>query len=381
MPIAPYAPGRITHSSAHANRNAGSRPNDSRTNTYTPPERGNAAASSEYVSAPHSTTTAPSTHASRKSGTSSTRCATPAGVRKMPLPMVEPTSTATALHRPRRRVRRSPQRSVVGGRGAVMKFVNILKSRSFAPAALRTYVSRPMTRRYTLLAWTAAAATYLLIVLGAVVRITGSGMGCGDHWPLCNGHLFPPLDDIGTVIEWSHRLVAALVSVLVVALAVIAGLSPGVSRVPRAPLVALGLLVLQVALGAITVKLALPPWTVVLHLGTSMLLLATLLVAASPPDPGFVLQPGTIGLLTLAYLTVLFGALTANLGAAAACTGFPLCSGKIWPSAGGLALIQWVHRLLAYSLSGYVVWWAVRSGGRGAWAVVALVALQVAVGA
>src|SRR5260221_14035201 len=67
-----------------------------------------------------------------------------------------------------------------------------------------------MTRRYTLLAWTAAAATYLLIVLGAVVRITGSGLGCGDHWPLCNGHLFPPLDDIGTVIEWSHRLGAAL---------------------------------------------------------------------------------------------------------------------------------------------------------------------------
>src|SRR5258707_13918397 len=76
-----------------------------------------------------------------------------------------------------------------------------------------------MTRRYTLLAWTAAAATYLLIVLGAVVRISGSGMGCGDHWPLCNGHLFPPLDDIRTVIEWSHRLVAGVVSNPVVALA------------------------------------------------------------------------------------------------------------------------------------------------------------------
>ncbi len=118
-----------------------------------------------------------------------------------------------------------------------------------------------MTRRYTLLAWTAAGATYLLIVLGAVVRITGSGMGCGDHWPLCNGHLFPPLDDIGTVIEWSHRLVVALVSVLVVALAVYAwratdpgrqpGL-PGVSPPSRAPLVAVALLVLQVLLGAIT---------------------------------------------------------------------------------------------------------------------------------
>jgi cytochrome c oxidase assembly protein subunit 15 len=80
-------------------------------------------------------------------------------------------------------------------------------------------------------------------------------------------------------------------------------------------------------------------------------------------------------------VTVLFGALTANLGAAAACTGFPLCNGEIRPSAGGLAVIQWLHRLLAYALFAYVVWWAVRSRGRGAWGVVALVGLQVAVGA
>ena len=265
-----------------------------------------------------------------------------------------------------------------------------------------------MTRRYTLLARTAAAATYLLIVLGAVVRITGSGMGCGDHWPLCNGHLFPPLDDIGTVIEWSHRLVAALVSALVVGLAVYAwwfrraggseipGLSPGVSQPSSTAFISLGLLVVQVLLGAITVKLELPPWTVILHLGTAMVLLATLLVAArdtkltpgdspgnmpsqGPGSPGF--RPGSALLVGLAFLTVLFGALTANLGAAAACTGFPLCNGQLWPSAGGLALIQWIHRLLAYALFGCVVWWAVRSRGRWAWGVVALVALQVVVGA
>jgi heme A synthase len=246
-----------------------------------------------------------------------------------------------------------------------------------------------MTRRYTLLAWTAAAATYLLIVLGAIVRITGSGMGCGDHWPLCNGHLFPPLHDIGTVIEWSHRLVAALVSILVVGLAGYAwrlrripGLAPGVSPASRAPFVALGLLVLQVLLGAITVKLELPAWTVILHLGTAMLLLATLLIAASPPDPlSTSWRGGTAALLSIAFITVLFGALTANLGAAAACTGFPLCNGQIWPSAGGLAVIQWIHRLLAYALFASVVGTAWRSRRRGAWGVVALVTLQVVVGA
>src|SRR5258708_28592707 len=92
-----------------------------------------------------------------------------------------------------------------------------------------------MPRRFATLAWIAAACAYLLIVLGAVVRITGSGMGCGDHWPLCNGHLFPPLDDIGTVIEWSHRLVAALVSGLGVALAVYAWPATDPRRQPGAP--------------------------------------------------------------------------------------------------------------------------------------------------
>jgi len=249
-----------------------------------------------------------------------------------------------------------------------------------------------MTRRYTLLAWTAAAATYLLIVLGAVVRITGSGLGCGDHWPLCHGHLLPPFDDIGTVIEWSHRLVAALVSALVVALVVYAwrlrrpvssgipGLAPGVSQPSSTAFISLGLLVVQVLLGAITVKLELPPWTVVLHLGTAMLLLATLLVAARDTKltPGD--SPGNT-LIGLAFVTILFGALTANLGAAAACTGFPLCNGQVWPSAGGLASIQWLHRLLAYSLAVYVVWSAVRSQRRAAWVLVGLVGLQVTVGA
>src|SRR2546430_2082475 len=88
-----------------------------------PPERGNSAASSAYVSAPHSVTAPPSTQLSRNSGTSSTRCAIAAGVRKMPLPIVEPTSTATALHRPRRRISRSPQRSA-GITGADIRLAN-----------------------------------------------------------------------------------------------------------------------------------------------------------------------------------------------------------------------------------------------------------------
>src|SRR2546425_2516654 len=169
-----------------------------------------------------------------------------------------------------------------------------------------------MTRAYSRLAWTAAGFTYLLIILGAIVRITGSGMGCGEHWPLCNGKLLPPLD-LPTLIEYTHRLVAAAVSALVVAVAgyawwlrqgagsrqqdssngpiAVSSHRPTV-RPSVAPYVALGLLALQVALGAVTVKLELPPWTVILHLGTAMLLLATLIVAARGALPPFPPPPG-----------------------------------------------------------------------------------------
>ena len=248
-----------------------------------------------------------------------------------------------------------------------------------------------MTRSFTRLAWLTAVCTYLLIVLGAIVRITGSGMGCGDHWPLCNGGLFPSLGNLGMLIEWSHRLVAALLSVLVVALAGYAWWlrrETGLDRPGLAAYAALGLLALQVAVGAVTVKLALPAWTVILHLGTAMLLLATLIVAARGPRliPGSPrLRAGSVraGLvaLVLGFVTVLLGALTANLGAATACLGFPLCNGHLLPDGNSLRLLQWIHRLFAYTLFGYVVWWAVRSKRGGAWAVAALVTLQVVVAA
>lgn len=237
-----------------------------------------------------------------------------------------------------------------------------------------------MDRRFAALAWIAALGTYLLIVLGAVVRITGSGLGCGEHWPLCNGHLFPPLNDPPTVIEWSHRLVAVVVSILVVGLALYGWrLRGGGSREPGAgaAFTAVVLLVVQVLLGAITVTTGLTPVLVILHLATAMLLLATLIAAARGP---WLLAPGSRRLLGLTFITVLFGALTANLGATAACGGFPLCNGQIITTAGPLAAIHWTHRLLAYSLLGYVVWWVYRYPDHGL-VLLAIVLTQITIAA
>lgn len=246
-----------------------------------------------------------------------------------------------------------------------------------------------MNRYLTRLAWAAAIATYLLIVLGGIVRITGSGLGCGDEWPICHGRLIPSFADIGTAIEWSHRLVAAIVSTLVVLLAGSVWWArrrtpPGPSRLAY---VALGLLIVQVLLGAVTVKLQLPPWTIVLHLGTAMLLFATLLATAhrlAPADsarfPGLARSPAA-GAALLAFVTILAGALTANLGAATACVGFPLCNGQWIVTGNYLQYIQWTHRLLAYTTYAYLLAWALATRSRPARLVLGIATMQVAIAA
>ena len=67
-------------------------------------------------------------------------------------------------------------------------------------------VDTPERRRVRSLAWAALAINVAVILWGAVVRATGSGAGCGNHWPLCNGDVLPPDPSITTLIEFSHRL-------------------------------------------------------------------------------------------------------------------------------------------------------------------------------
>jgi protoheme IX farnesyltransferase len=201
-----------------------------------------------------------------------------------------------------------------------------------------------------------------LIVLGGWVRITGSGLGCGDHWPLCNGQWFPPLD-LPTLIEIGHRWAAALLSVFVLALAGIAWRRHRSEPELRSPaMLALVLLVIQVLLGPVIVKLDLPPSAVIVHLLNAMLLLAVLLVAAlrssthfaTPPirHPGhpFVLLTAGLG-----FVVILYGAMVANLNAGLLCLGFPLCEGRLGPPTSALAVLHWSHRVLAFGFATLVL--------------------------
>ncbi len=68
-------------------------------------------------------------------------------------------------------------------------------------------------------AWGVLGYNVAVILWGAYVRATGSGAGCGGHWPLCNGEVLPRVQNVATLIEFSHRITSGLALVAVVALA------------------------------------------------------------------------------------------------------------------------------------------------------------------
>jgi len=100
-------------------------------------------------------------------------------------------------------------------------------------------------------AWLVLGCNVAVIVWGAVVRATGSGAGCGSHWPLCNGEVVPRAPRIETIIEFSHRVTSGIALILVVALAGAAFLRRPAGDPTRKAAVASALLMLsEAAVGA-----------------------------------------------------------------------------------------------------------------------------------
>ncbi|MEW5917742.1 MAG: COX15/CtaA family protein [Gemmatimonadota bacterium] len=215
------------------------------------------------------------------------------------------------------------------------------------------------------LAWIALVLAFGQIVFGAIVRITGSGMGCGDHWPQCSGYWIPPLERPDLIIEVTHRYIAAALTVVIVWLSAVAFVRRrlagvgGPGGVARATFLAAALVVAAALFGAATVKLELANKAVIVtHLAIAMTLLAVLVVAiqrtyetgtTSPPVSLTTLRSGYAA-LALTFLALVLGALTAHLpGANVACGGFPLCNGS-WVPTAAVQHVQYTHRLVAFVL-------------------------------
>ncbi|MEA2331576.1 MAG: heme a synthase [Thermoleophilaceae bacterium] len=252
-------------------------------------------------------------------------------------------------------------------------------------------------------------ATFILIIVGGVVRVSDSGLGCGPAgsgfhgWPFCNGDVVPGID-LNSIIEYTHRVVAIVVGFMILALFVLAW------RRHRQLLPVTGALLLLViaqgALGGATVEENLEELYVAAHLGLAMLLLGLLLYlwravngttteAGGPRLRGLAIAASFFVLCTVVaggYMagTQNYGRADYQLGDGAhhACgKQFPTCNGDFMPfGQARLVDIHLTHRAFMYIASVLVIALIVvalrrRVAVRYAWGLAALLAVQILVGA
>ena len=209
-------------------------------------------------------------------------------------------------------------------------------------------------KTFRIVAQAALVAAVFQISLGGIVRVTGSGLGCPD-WPLCHGQVIPPFV-LETWIEWSHRLSASLLGLLVLAAAIIAWRSlRRDSRVTVSTTLALVLVFIAAALGGITVRTELEWWARLIHLGVAEGVATALIIAlvATGKKRNADVSYGTdrFGLLVAAGLAgsftlILAGSYVVGQGYGSSCGSWPLCNGRLFPDGTAFA-VHMSHRYLA----------------------------------
>jgi len=244
---------------------------------------------------------------------------------------------------------------------------------------------------YPMLAVTSLVSTLLLIMMGAIVRVTGYGLGCPD-WPLCYGQVVPPFQ-IAPWVEFTHRLLGGLTSLQIVTLAVLAWREFRSEKWIFRPAVAVvGLLAVQIALGGLHVIFEIPPATGWVHTGVAMAIVALVAsqVAVAHPaaqsfsartadivrDRGLPVAIATMAAVT--YLLLLTGSFVTRSGASLVCPSFPNCGVEATSAAmRGLIDIQMLHRFTAFGVALTAVFTLIRliragRGERSFWAVAAV---------
>lgn len=206
------------------------------------------------------------------------------------------------------------------------------------------------------LAWVTVGALFALMTIGNIVSATGSGLACPD-WPLCHGRIVPPpRPDV--LVEYGHRLTAALTSVLLVATVVLTMRRAGSRGARRLGWALLVMLAVQITLGGVTVLFGLPQLVSTAHLVSALLILAGLVTLAVRPEAPAAVMPRLRRMMLVGLVVLLFqlalGGYVRHSGAGLACPDFPLCTGEVFPSH-GLGVLHWVHRWLGVALMGFFI--------------------------
>ena len=248
-----------------------------------------------------------------------------------------------------------------------------------ATASITTPATRPpaAVRRF---AWGVLAYNVAVIVWGSAVRATGSGAGCGDHWPLCNGTIVQHHPGLATLIELAHRATSGIDLLCVLALLFWTFASAPRRHLARAFAVAVLVLTLNEALlGALLVLLGHTAndrspsraYYLGLHLTNTLLLLAALALTAHFLSRRSSTMRGTVSLrspglaLTGLAATLIVG-VTGSL-AALGDTLYPahnlltaiaqdFASGSSW-----LLRIRWLHPAISLLAGAFIVWLIARS--------------------
>src|SRR5690625_1101694 len=128
--------------------------------------------------------------------------------------------------------------------------------------------------------WLSVVSTigmFFILLGGALVTKTDSGMGCGSSWPLCNGQLFPSEITPELIIEYSHRLVSTTIGVTVLLLSVLVWMVLGHIREAKfLAFISVFFLVLQGLIGAAAVIWGQSDFVLAIHFGVSLISFASI---------------------------------------------------------------------------------------------------------
>jgi cytochrome c oxidase assembly protein subunit 15 len=240
----------------------------------------------------------------------------------------------------------------------------------------------PELRRF---AWGVLVYFIAVILWGTLVRATGSGAGCGNHWPLCNGTVLQHSARVDTMIEFVHRITSGLSFFAVVGLLVWTFVGTVRGHLARAAAVAaVSFTLIEAILGALLVKLGLtaqsqsplrPPY-LALHLANTLLLLGALTLTAHLLSRRHGYLRGTVRLVApfgalAAILVVMIVGVTGSL-AALGDTLFPASSlgmalaQDFSATSGWLVRWRWTHPTVAFVASIFLIWLLVRAAQRTA---------------